>query len=58
MCDDEMLIIQVDIYLKPDKMEELHRDIIRQKKDGVIVLPYYYHILSASKDMEIGFDSN
>lgn len=58
MYDDEMLVIQVDIRLKPDKMEEFCRDVIRQKKDGVIVLPSYCHVLCAPKDMEIGFDSN
>lgn len=58
MCDDEMLVIQVDVRLKPDKMEEFRRDVIRQKKDGVIVLPSYCHVLRAPKDMEIGFDSD
>ena len=58
MYDDEMLVIQVDIRLKPDKMEEFRRDIIRQKKDGVLVLPSYCHVLSAPKDIEIGFDFN
>lgn len=58
MYDDEMLVIQVDIHLKPDKMEEFRRDVIRQKKDGVLVLPSYCHVLSAPKDIEIGFDFN
>lgn len=58
MYDDEMLVIQVDIHFKPDKMEEFRRDVIRQKKDRVIVLPPYCHVLRAPKDMEIGFDSN
>jgi hypothetical protein len=53
-----MLVIQVDIRLKPDKMEEFRRDVIRQKKDGVLVLPSYCHVLSAPKDIEIGFDFN
>ena len=58
MYDDEMLVIKVDIHLKPDKMEEFRRDVIRQKKDGVLVLPSYCHVLSAPKDIEIGFDFN
>ena len=58
MYNDEMLVIQVDIRLKPDKMEEFYRDVIRQKKDGVIVLPSYCPVLRAPKDIEIGFDSN
>lgn len=58
MYDDEMLVIQVDIRLKPDKMEEFRRDVIRQKNDRVIVLPSYCHVLRAPKDMEIGFDSD
>lgn len=58
MYDDEMLVIQVDFRLKPDKMEEFRRDVIRQKKDGVIVLPSYCHVLRAPKDMEIRFDIN
>ena len=58
MYDDEMLVIQVDIRLKPDTMEEFRRDVIRQKKDGVLVLPSYCHVLSAPKDIEIGFDFN
>lgn len=58
MYNDEMLVIQVDIRLKPDKMEEFYRDVIRQKKDGVIVLQSYCHVLRAPKDIEIGFDSN
>ena len=53
-----MLVIQVDIRLKPDKMEEFRRDVIRQKKDGVLVLPSYCHVLLAPKDIEIGFDFN
>ena len=58
MYDDEMLVIQVDFRLKPDKMEEFRRDVIRQKKDGVIILPSYCHVLCAQKDIEIGFDFN
>lgn len=56
MHDDEMLVIQVDFRLKPDKMEEFRRDVIRQKKDGIIVLPSYCHVLCAPKDIEIEFD--
>lgn len=55
MNSNEMLVIQVDIYMKSDKLEEFRRDVIRQKKDGVIVLPPYCHVLCAPKDMEIGW---
>lgn len=55
MNSNEMLVIQVNIHMKSDKLEEFRRDVIRQKKDGVIVLPPYCHVLCAPKDMEIGW---
>ena len=58
MNSDEILVIQADIYMKFGKLEEFRRDVIRQKKDGVIVLPPYCHVLFAPKDMEIRFDTN
>lgn len=58
MNDDEMLVIRVDIYMKPDKLEEFRSNVIRQKKEGVIVLPPYCHVLRAPKDMDIRFDFN
>lgn len=58
MNSDEMLVIQMDIHMKSDKLEEFRRDVIRQKKDGIIVLPPYCHVLCAPKDMEIRFDIN
>lgn len=59
MYDDEMLVIQVDIRLKPDKMEEFRQSIIRQKSEGVIVLPPYVHVLRAPSDVDVRVvDSN
>lgn len=45
--NDELIIIRATIALNPEKLEEFRQSIIRQRSEGVIVLPPYVHVLRA-----------
>lgn len=53
MKSDEILVIQSKACLKPEKLEQLRQDILRQKETGVIVLPNYVEVVIVSKDVDI-----
>jgi hypothetical protein len=57
--DDELIIIRSTIAINPEKLKEFQQSIMRQKSEGVIVLPPYFHVLRAPKDIDVRvFDRN
>lgn len=46
--NDELIIIRATIALNPEKLEEFRQSIIRQRSEGVIVLPPYVHVLAGN----------
>lgn len=48
-----MIIIKVNMYLRPRDVERLRKDILSQKEAGVIVLPGYCEVLVADDETEI-----
>lgn len=53
MKNDEILIVVPKARLKPEKLEQLRQDILRQKETGVIVLPNYVDLVISPKDVDI-----
>lgn len=53
-----MIIIKVNMYLKPRDVERLREDILRQKETGVIILPGYCEVLVADDETEIKVEDN
>lgn len=51
--NDELIIIRATIALNPEKLEEFRQSIIRQRSEGVIVLPPYVHVLRAPNDVDV-----
>lgn len=58
MVKDDILVVKCGAFLKPDKMEELHEKLIKQKETGVIVLPVYCDAVIVPKDTEIRMEEN
>lgn len=48
-----MIIIKVNMYLRPRDVERLREDILSQKETGVIVLPGYCEVLVADDETDI-----
>lgn len=57
MTNDELLIIQYQIPVKPQKANDLREKILKQKEDGVILLPYYCNVITKPKDIDIQVQS-
>ena len=53
MNNDEILIIQCLVPLKPQKLDTLREKILKQKETGVILLPYYCTVVTKPKDIDI-----
>lgn len=53
MKNDEILIIQCQIPMKPQKLDILLEQILKQKGTGVILLPYYCTAITKPKDIDI-----
>lgn len=51
--NDELIIIRATIALNPEKLEKFRQSIIRQRSEGVIVLPPYVHVLRAPSDVDV-----
>lgn len=51
--NDELIIIRATIALNPEKLEKFRQSIIRQRSEGVIVLPPYMHVLRAPNDVDV-----
>lgn len=50
----ETLIIKVNsFHLSPEDMHNLRQQIIKQKEEGVVVLPYFCEAIIAPEDVDI-----
>lgn len=57
MNSDEILIIQCQIPMKPQKADDLRKRILEQKETGVILLPNYCTVVTKPKDIDIQVES-
>lgn len=54
MSKDEILVIKVDGFnLSPEEMHNLRQRIIKQKKEKVVILPWYCEAIIVPKDVDI-----
>lgn len=53
MNKDEILIVKYPFLMKNDQATKLYESILKQKENGVIILPDYCEVVIAPKDIEI-----
>lgn len=54
MDKNDILVVRVNIVIKDKcRLEELRERILREKEEGVIILPPYCSAIIAPKDVEI-----
>lgn len=50
---DDILVIRSTVVLSDLSMDVLRRDIIRQKEEGVVMLPCFCEVVMVPKDIEV-----
>ena len=50
MSESNVLILQCDVVLKNYEMNELYDKILKQKEQGVILLPSYVKVVNAPEE--------
>ena len=50
MDKDKVLIIQANIIMKPEELENWRYTFMKQKEEGVVLLPYNFSVVWADKD--------
>ena len=59
MSKDEILVIKTNQYkLSPEDMHNLRQQIIKQKEEKVVLLPYYCEAIVVPEDVEIIFEED
>ena len=53
MNKDEILIVKYPFLMKNDQATKLYESILKQRENGVIILPDYCDVVIAPKDTEI-----
>ncbi len=54
MSKDEILVIKVNqLNLSPEDMHNLRQQIIKQKEEKVVLLPYYCEAIVVPEDVDI-----
>lgn len=49
MDKDKVLIIQANIIMKPEELENWRYKFMKQKEEGVVLLPYNFSVVWASE---------
>lgn len=49
----DVLVIKCNSMVKPETLDDMRKTFIRQKEDGVIVLPAMYEAVVVPDDIEI-----
>ena len=50
MNKDKVLVIQANIIMKPDELEHFRKQFMKQKEEGVVMLPYFFDAVWADKE--------
>lgn len=50
MDKDKVLVIQANIIMKPDELEYFRNKFMKQKEEGVVMLPYCFDAVWADKE--------
>ena len=54
----DVLVVKINALFPSDKISAIHKDILRQKESGVIVLPSYCEALVVPEDIEIKLEAD
>ena len=54
----DVLVVKINALFPSDKIFAIHKDILRQKESGVIVLPSYCEALVVPEDIEIKLEAD
>lgn len=57
MNKDDILIVKYPFLMKNDQATKLYDSILKQKENGVIILPDYCEVVVAPKDTEIKMET-
>ena len=57
MEERKPIILQVDKNMKEEELKELHKELVRQYKTGVIVLPKFVKLVKYPYSCDGGSDS-
>lgn len=57
MTKDEILVVKVNARFADKDMNEIRKIIMKQKSEGVVVLPYYCEAVIVPEDVEIKVES-
>ncbi len=59
MSESEILVIKVNSFnLSPEDMHNLRQQIIKQKEEKVVLLPYYCEAIVVPEDVDIRFEED
>lgn len=53
MNKDDILIVKYPFLMRNDQATKLYESILKQKENGVIIIPDYCEVVIAPKDAEI-----
>ena len=57
MTKDEILVVKVNARFADRDMKEIRKIIMKQKSEGVVVLPYYCEAIIVPKDVKVEVES-
>lgn len=55
ISESSLLIIRPrpDVYIKPQVLDQIREEIMEQKEEGVILIPSFFEVIAAPKDVTI-----
>ena len=52
----DVIIVRANVFLHPKELTVIREHILKQKEEGVVVLPPIFDVITAPEDVEIQFD--
>ena len=49
---DKTLIIKIDMFLRPERSEFIHKKLVDQLKTGIVLLDPYMEVINVPKNIE------
>lgn len=58
MTKDDILVIKYPFLMKNADASKLYESLLKQKENGIIIVPDYCEVVIAPKDVEIKMEEN
>lgn len=55
---NDVLVVKINALFPSETLSEIHKNILKQKESGVIVLPSYCEALVVPEDIEIKLEAD